>query len=197
MSDKRPAILCIGPRSRHELDLLARIRTILDEYRRPHRFIVAAHGGDSDSWRKAVPDAVFIEDCEDATVAAVLASCDLFLSTRQATYPDPAGPLLMAQASGLPVIAPSCVGHHEAMLESLTGHLCDPGSERDFAWRTAELLANAPRRAAMAARATTYAGSRTPTPSSAALTQAYHDVVSLVANAPADRTANGVAESVA
>ena len=63
-------------------------------------------------------------------------------------------------ASGLPVIVANRYGRHEALVDGITGHLCHGDSERDFAWRTAELLANAPRRAAMAVRAAAYAKRR-------------------------------------
>lgn len=176
VSDRRPAIICTGPLSRCELDLLSRIRAILDEYRRPHRFIVVGQSAHLLGWERALPDAALVGERDDASLGIALASGDIFLSVGQAAYPDPGSTLLMAQASGLPVIAANSGGRPEAMVEGLTGHLCRPGSEQDFVWRTAELLANTCRRAAMAASAATYARSRTWAAALAPIIKAYGDV---------------------
>ena len=176
VSDRRPAIVCTGPMSDRQLALLAGIRSILAEYRRPHRFVVASCRDEVDSWQRAIPDAAFVDDFDQVDLSTVVASGDIFLTTGQAE-PDPSIMLLIAQSSGLPVVAPYGGGYAEAMLDGTTGHACHAGSERDFAWRTAELLANTSRRSAMSTAAVAYARSRTWASSWAPVVQAYEHVL--------------------
>ena len=65
VSDRRPAILCTGVPSPRGIELLARFRRILEDYRRPHRFVVCGARGHREAWQGATPDAAFIDDRED------------------------------------------------------------------------------------------------------------------------------------
>jgi len=192
VSDRRPAILCTGVASPRELDLLARFRRILEDYRRPHRFVVCAPRGHREAWQGAIPDAAFMDDLEDPQLAPIFASSDLFLSARETPCPDPGTTLLMAQASGLPVIVSNLGAHRENMIHAATGYVCRAGSEQDFACRASELLANGPRRAVMAVTAVAYAGTRPWATALEPLFQAYREAACLAATPAPELSAIGV-----
>ena len=148
VSDDRPAILYVGRLSRDTgLELLIPLGDLLDAHRIPYRLVFAGDGPMLGSLRWRFPDAVFTGSIEHSAVGEVMASADLFLFPSET---DTAGTVVLeAQACGLPVLVTDRGGSVEQMADGLTGYVCSAGSERDFCWRVAHLVADVERRRAL------------------------------------------------
>lgn len=84
-------------------------------------------------------------------VAALMQAADLYVAT--SVREGLPGSVIEAQASGLPAVVTRCGGPEEVVLDGTTGRVVPVGDAAAFAAATAELLADAPRRARMAAAA--------------------------------------------
>lgn len=159
VSDDRPALLYAGRLSREKgLALLVRLGGLLDAHRIPHRFVLAGHGPMADALRRALPEAVFTGVVDHAAMGEIMASADVFLFPSDT---DTAGNVVLeAQACGLPVLVTDRGGPRENIRDGETGFVCGAGSERDFCWRVAQLLADPERRRAMGRSARAFASAR-------------------------------------
>lgn len=159
VSDDRPALLYAGRLSREKgLALLAGLGGLLDAHRIPHRFVLAGQGPMAPELRRGLPDAVFTGAVDHGAMGEIMASADLFLFPSET---DTAGNVVLeAQASGLPVLVTDRGGPRENMRDGETGFVCGAGSERDFCWRVAQLLADPGKRGAMGRSARALASGR-------------------------------------
>ncbi|MBA2259593.1 MAG: glycosyltransferase, partial [Acidobacteria bacterium] len=176
VSDHRPAILYAGRLSREKgLQLLEGLRQLLDDHRMPHRFILAGDGPLAPDLRAMLPDAVFTGTVTHEAMGEIMASSDLFVFPSET---DTAGNVVLeAQAAGLPVLVTDRGGPRENMLDRTTGYVCRAGSERDFAWRVAELLVDPARRLTVSAAARAYALTRGWPASMTPLFECYREVL--------------------
>jgi phosphatidylinositol alpha 1,6-mannosyltransferase len=159
VSDRRPAILCVGPLERGSgVELIEPLGSLLHGQGVAHRFIVVGEGTARTSLQEACPDALFAGRLSQRDLATVMASADLLLWPGDR---DTAGfVLLEAQASGLPVLVASCGNARDYMRPDLTGMACHAHDVFGFAARASELLIDSVRRRAMAEAARRFARSR-------------------------------------
>jgi glycosyltransferase involved in cell wall biosynthesis len=160
VSAARPAILYAGRLSAEKgLARLAGILGYLNPRRIDARLIVVGDGPMASELREQCPDAIFMGEVPHDQVGAVMASADLFVFPSDT---DTAGNVVLeAQASGLPVLVSRLGGPREHMLDGDTGVVCDPAAMVDFARRTAQLVVDGERRAAMGEAARRYSLTRT------------------------------------
>ncbi|WP_349305898.1 glycosyltransferase [Pseudofrankia sp. DC12] len=130
----------------------------------PVRLLVAGRGPAPDGLRRAVgavPDAELVESPDDAALAALYASADLFvLCTR--THPGRSGEgygivLTEAQLAGCPVVGPVSGGARDAYLDGVTGATPADESPEALAAVLAGLLADRAHLARMRRRAAEWA----------------------------------------
>lgn len=160
VSDDRPALLYAG-RLSHEkgLGLLCGLSELLDAHRITHRLVLAGDGPMAGDLRRRLPDAVFTGTVGHGAMGEIMASADLFLFPSET---DTAGNVVLeAQACGVPVLVTDRGGPHENIRDGETGFVCGAGSERDFCWRVAQLLADPEKRRAMGCSARAFASART------------------------------------
>jgi glycosyltransferase involved in cell wall biosynthesis len=157
LSEDRPAIAYVGRLSREkDLDLLAPISRHLDASGLAHRVVVVGDGPVRDELQEALPEAIFTGMLTPDDVAAVMASCDLFVFPSRT---DTAGNVVLeAQASGLPVLVSDLGGPQENICPSRSGFVC--ATPEDFARRAADLLRNPDLRWRFHVAARSYARSR-------------------------------------
>jgi glycosyltransferase involved in cell wall biosynthesis len=159
VSDRRPAILCVGPLIRDSgVALIDPLGSLLHRQGIAHRFIVVGEGAGQASLRDACPDAVFAGRLSQRDLATVMASADLLLWPREDST---AGLVLLeAQASGLPVLVAGGGNARDQMRHGLTGLECHADDVLGFCARAAELLTDTARRRVMGEAARRLAQSR-------------------------------------
>jgi glycosyltransferase involved in cell wall biosynthesis len=102
---------------------------------------------------------VFTGTVPHAAMGEIMASADIFLFPSET---DTAGNVVLeAQACGLPVLVTDRGGPRENIRNGETGFVCSAGSERDFCWHAAQLLADHERRRRMGRTARAFASART------------------------------------
>jgi glycosyltransferase involved in cell wall biosynthesis len=159
VSDRRPAILCVGPLVRGSgVGLIEPLGSLLHRQGIAHRFIVVGEGTAQADLRDACPDAVFAGRLSQRDLATVMASADLLLWPREAST---AGLVLLeAQASGLPVLVASGGNARDHMRPGLTGMECHADDVLGFSARASDLLIDTARRRVMGEAARRFAQSR-------------------------------------
>jgi glycosyltransferase involved in cell wall biosynthesis len=159
VSDRRPAILCVGPLLHGSgVGLIEPLGSLLHRQGIAHRFIVVGEGRAQAGLQEACPDAVFAGRLSQRDLATVMASADLLLWPRDVST---AGLVLLeAQASGLPVLAASGGNARGHMRPGLTGTECHADDVLGFCARASELLIDTARRRLMGEAARRFAQSR-------------------------------------
>ena len=142
MSERRPAILCVGALVRGgPMELIEPLGSLLHRHGIAHRFVVVGEGDGLRGLQTACPDAVFAGRLSPRDLATVMASADLLL--RPAETSTSGLVELEAQASGLPVLLTSGGTARDHMRPGVTGLVCPSGDVLGFAGRASELLTDA------------------------------------------------------
>jgi phosphatidylinositol alpha 1,6-mannosyltransferase len=157
VSDRRPAILFVGPLTRERgVELIEPLGSLLHRRGIAHRFIVVGEGPALQGLADRCPDAVLAGRLSHRDLATVMASADVLLRTGDAT----AGLVLLeAQASGVPVLVTDGSARSH-MRPGVTGLVCDPGDVLGLAARASELLTDGGGRRVMGDAARRFAQSR-------------------------------------
>ena len=159
VSERRPAILCVGALVRGgPMELIEPLGSLLHRHGLAHRFVVVGEGDGMRGLQAACPDAVFAGRLSQRDLATVMASADLLL--RPAETSTSGLVELEAQASGLPVLLASGGTARDHMRPGLTGLVCQPGDVLGLAGRVSELLTDPARRRVMGEAARRFAESR-------------------------------------
>jgi phosphatidylinositol alpha 1,6-mannosyltransferase len=159
VSEKRPAILCVGRLDqRSDVGLIEPLGSLLHRQGIAHRFVVVGEGTEIPRLRESCRDAVFSGHLSQRNLATVMASADLLLWPSEASTSGLV--LLEAQASGLPVVAASGGSALEYLRPGVTSAVCRPHDVLGFCARAAELLTDAGRRRIMGGAGRRYALSR-------------------------------------
>jgi glycosyltransferase involved in cell wall biosynthesis len=159
VSERRPAILCIGRLDGQSgVELMEPLGSLLHRQGIAHRFIVVGEGPAMAGLKESCPDAVFAGRLSHRDLATVMASADLLLWPGEVST---AGLVLLeAQASGLPVLAASGGNALEHMRPGHSGIVCRSDDLRGFCARASELLTDAGRRRNMGEAGRRFAQSR-------------------------------------
>ena len=159
VSERRPAILCVGTLSRGSgIDLIEPLGSLLHSRRIAHRFIVVGEGPALPELQEACPDAVFAGRLSPRDLASVMASADLLF--RPVAVDTTGLVLLEAQASGLPVLVTGGGTVRDHMRPGLTGMVCRSDDALGLAAQAAELLMDPARRRGMGEAARRFARAR-------------------------------------
>jgi glycosyltransferase involved in cell wall biosynthesis len=159
VSERRPAILCVGALARGgPMELIDPLGSLLHRHGIAHRFVVVGEGYCLRGLQAACHDAVFAWRLSQRDLATVMASADLLL--RPAEIGTRGLVELEAQASGLPVLLTSGGTARDHMRPGLTGLVCLPGDVLGLAGRVSELLTDPARRRVMGEAARRFAQSR-------------------------------------
>jgi glycosyltransferase involved in cell wall biosynthesis len=159
VSERRPAILCVGRLERQSgVELIEPLGSLLHRQGIAHRFIVVGEGTAMPGLQESCPDAVFPGRLSHRDLATVMASTDLLLWPGDASTEGLV--LLEAQASGLPVLVTSGGNACEHVRPGLTGVVCRPDDVLGFCARASGLLTDAGRRRMMGEAGRRFAQSR-------------------------------------
>ena len=158
VSDRRPAILFVGPLVRDGgVELVEPLGSILHSRGNAHRFIVVGNGPAGRGLQERCPDAVFAGRLSHRDLATVMALADLLLWAGEVTS---GLVLLEAQASGLPVLVASGGSARDHLRPGVSGVLCRPDDLLELAAQASALLTDAGRRRTMGDAARRFAETR-------------------------------------
>jgi phosphatidylinositol alpha 1,6-mannosyltransferase len=160
VSDKRPAILIMGPLcAGRGLALIESLGSFLYRHRLAHRFILAGDGPARAELSQRCPDALFLGRVPSEDLAEVYASADVLI--RPGDTLGGCTSVLEAQASGIAVMAADGGNAHEHLRHGRTGYVCRAGDVADFGARLAAVLRDPERLREMQQAARAYALERT------------------------------------
>jgi glycosyltransferase involved in cell wall biosynthesis len=174
VDDRRPVVMYAGRLSREKgLGLMPEIQRRLYAERIAHRLVFVGDGPMSADLRARCPDAAFLGRVSHDTVAAAMASADVFLFP---SATDTLGNVVLeAQASGVPVVVSDAGGPDEMVLPGKTGLIAPAGDAAAFSDRVIRLLRHVRERRDMGQHARMHALGYTWPESLAPLVRASHE----------------------